>query len=87
MRDIIWLLRSHLHVLECQLYGYLTSEGDMAIIFVSTKTKPSLIQVSHQKLTMFFHTFNFTVALALLQYFIMMNKYSLVNCLNIFFNR
>ena len=46
VRDVVWLLRSQLHVLECQLYGYLTDEGDLAIIIVSTSSKPSEIQVT-----------------------------------------
>jgi len=45
VRDIVWLLRSQLHVMECQLYGYLTSEEDMAIIIVSTSQTPSKLQV------------------------------------------
>ncbi|XP_076822936.1 reversion-inducing cysteine-rich protein with Kazal motifs-like isoform X1 [Clavelina lepadiformis] len=44
MRDVIFLLRRQLHILECNAYGQLTTEGDMAIVIVSRIPKPSLIQ-------------------------------------------
>uniref|UniRef100_H2YTX2 Kazal-like domain-containing protein n=1 Tax=Ciona savignyi TaxID=51511 RepID=H2YTX2_CIOSA len=44
VRDIVWLLRRHLNVLECAIYGHLTTEGDLVVMTISTVTKPSLLQ-------------------------------------------
>ncbi|XP_078493570.1 reversion-inducing cysteine-rich protein with Kazal motifs isoform X2 [Ciona intestinalis] len=44
VRDIVWILRRHLNVLECATYGQLTTEGDLVIMTLSTINKPSLLQ-------------------------------------------
>nr|XP_026694412.1 reversion-inducing cysteine-rich protein with Kazal motifs [Ciona intestinalis] len=44
VRDIVWILRRHLNVLECATYGQLTTEGDLVIMTLSTIDKPSLLQ-------------------------------------------
>lgn len=48
VRDMVWQLRRHLHIYECNLYGHVSSEDELVlnIIFVPALRKPTLTQVS-----------------------------------------
>lgn len=45
VRDVLRSLRRHTNVRECDLHGYLTTEGDIAVLSIPTVETPTLLQV------------------------------------------
>lgn len=45
VRDIIRGLRRHVNVMQCDIYGHLTTESDIAILSVPIVQKPTPLQV------------------------------------------